>query len=90
MFLALYEHYVDQTTMQEVIDAYRSLGKDKFIGSPMCFKLGEIGQSMQQDWDQWKQFNTFKVVGEVYDIYKPQFKTAREKYMKDHPDWKEK
>ena len=90
MRITLYQHYVSQATMQQVIDAYHSLGATNFPGSPMCFKLGEIQLEMKDDADKLTLSNTLQVIQEVYAKYKPQIAAARVKYKAEHPDWVDK
>jgi hypothetical protein len=76
--------------MQQVIDAYHSLGATNFPGSPMCFKLGEIQLEMKDDADKLTLSNTQQVIQGVYAKYKPQIAAARVKYKAEHPDWVDK
>jgi hypothetical protein len=76
--------------MQQVIDAYHSLGAINFPGSPMCFKLGEIQLEMKDDADKLTLTNTQQVIQGVYAKYKPQIAAARVKYKAEHPDWVDK
>jgi hypothetical protein len=89
MFVTLFQHYASQGTMQEIIDAYHSLGKENFQGTPMCFKVGEINLAMEADANRLTLAKTQEVTLAIYEIYKPRIKAARAKYLAEHPDWKD-
>lgn len=87
MYITLYQHYVSQPSMQDVIDAYKSLGPANFPGSPACVKWSETRLGMQADADKLTFSNTQQVIQGVYAKYKPQIAAARVKYKAEHPDW---
>jgi hypothetical protein len=89
MFIVLFQHGVSRELMQEVLDSYHRLGTEHFAGSPACIKLGEVEAAMQADTAQVMQTETQNIIERVYQVYKPQIKAARAKYMAEHPDWKE-
>ena len=86
-YIMLYQHYVSQPSMQNVIDAYKSLGPGNFPGSPACVKWSETRLGMQADADKLTFSNTQQVIQVVYAKYKPQLAAARVKYKAEHPDW---
>jgi hypothetical protein len=90
MFLTLFQHGVSRGLMQEVLDAYRRLGREHFQGSPECFKLGAAIDPLRGEMEQLKLAQTQAVFSKVYDQYKPQIKAARARYLAEHPDWKDK
>jgi hypothetical protein len=89
MYVVLFQHGVSRDLMQDVLDSYQRLGAAHFAGSPACFKLGGAVSAMQADTAQIMQDETQKLIEKVYQVYKPQIKAARAKYMIDHPDWKD-
>jgi hypothetical protein len=89
-YITLYQHYVSQAAMQNVIDAYKSLGPSNFPGSPACVKWTETRLGMQADADKLTLSNTQQVIQGVYAKYKPQIAAARVKYKAEHPDWVDK
>jgi hypothetical protein len=89
-YIMLYQHYVSQAKMQNVVDAYNSLGPAHFPGSPACVKWTETRQGMQADADKLTLSNTQQVIQGVYAKYKPQIAAARVKYKAEHPDWVDK
>jgi len=89
MFIVLFQHGVSRDLMQEVLDTYHRLGADHFAGSPACVKLGGAVSAMQADTAQVMQNETQTIIERVYQVYKPQIKAARVKYMVEHPDWKD-
>jgi hypothetical protein len=90
MFIVLFQHGVSRELMQEVLDSYHRLGADHFAGSPACVKLGAAESAMQADTGQIMLKETQAIIEKVYQVYKPQIKAARAKYMVEHPDWKDK
>lgn len=89
MFVVLFQHGVSSELMQQVLDSYHRLGADHFAGSPACFKLGQTEAEMQRDTEQVMLKETQIIIERVYQVYKPQIKAARVKYMAEHPDWKD-
>jgi hypothetical protein len=89
-YITLYQHYLSQAKMQNVIDAYNSLGPAHFSGSPACVKWTETRLGMQADADKLTLSNTQQVVQGVYAKYKPQIAAARVKYKAEYPDWVDK
>ena len=90
MFVTFYQHGISNELMQEVLDSYHTLGSEHFQGSPACFKLGDAELAMTADMDKLKLAKTNEVLTKVYDIYKPQIKAARARYLAEHPDWVDK
>ena len=90
MYIVLFQHGVSRDLMQDVLDSYHRLGADHFAGSPACFKLGEVVSAMQADTEQIMLIETMTLIHKVYQVYQPQIKAARAKYMVEHPDWKDK
>jgi len=89
MFVVLFQHGVSSDLMQEVLESYHRLGADHFAGSPACVKLGEAEAAMQGDTEQVMLKETQIILERVYQVYKPQIKAARAKYIAEHPDWKD-
>lgn len=89
MFIVLFQHGVSRELMQEVLDSYHRLGADHFAGSPACIKLGQAEFAMQADTEQLMQTETQALLEKVWQVYKPQIKEARAKYMAEHPDYKD-
>ena len=89
LYVTLYQHGISKALMDEILDAYHTLGSEHFKGSPACFKLGDAFLRLADDMDKLKLAKTQEVAIKVYDIYKPQIKAARAQYMAEHPDWKE-
>ena len=89
LFIIFLQHAVSKDLMDEVLDTYRTLGRDHFQGSPACFKLGAATVAAQPDFDKLRLAYTQAVIFKVYEQFKPQIKTAHAKYMAEHPDWKD-
>ena len=89
LYVTLYQHGISKALMDEVLDAYHTLGSEHFKGSPACFKLGDAFLRMADDMDKLKLAKTQEVAIKIYDIYKPQIKAARVQYIAEHPDWKD-
>lgn len=87
MFITLYQHGISKDLMQDVLDAYHTLGPAHFRGSPACFKLGSAELAMSPDMDRLKLAKTQEIFAEVYTVYKPRIKAARARYLAEHPDW---
>jgi hypothetical protein len=90
MYVTLFQHGVSRELMQEVLDAYRTRGREHFRGSPECFKLGTAVAAVQGELEKLKLAETQTVVLKVYAEYKPQIRAARTRYLAEHPDWKDK
>jgi hypothetical protein len=88
--ITLYQHYVSQAAMQNVINAYKSLGPAKFPGSQAGVKWAATRLGMQADSDKLTLSNTQQVIQVVYERYKPRIAAERVKYKAEHPDWVEK
>jgi len=89
MYVTLFQHGVSRELMQEVLDAYRTRGRESFRGSPECFKLGTAVTAVQGELERLKLAETQAVVLKVYAEYKPQIKAARARYLTEHPDWQD-
>jgi len=90
MFVTLYQHGISRSLMQDVLDAYHTLGTANFKGSPACFKLGNAELALADDMDKLKLAKTMELAARVYDAHKPQIKAARVRYMAEHPDYRDK
>lgn len=89
MFIVLFQHGVSRELMQEVLDSYRKLGADHVAGSPAWVKLEEAKRAMSADTAQLMPTETQALIEKVYQVYKPQIKAARAKFMAEHPDYKD-
>lgn len=89
MFIVLFQHGVSRELMQEVLDSYHRLGADHFALSPVWFKLEEVKRAMSADTEQLMQTETQALIEKVHQVYKPQIKAARTKYMAEHPDYRD-
>jgi hypothetical protein len=65
------------------------LGADHFGGSPAWTKLEEAKRTMSADTAQLMQTETQALISKVYQVYKPQIRAARAKYMVEQTDWKD-
>jgi hypothetical protein len=90
MFVTLFQHGISRELMQEVLDAYHSLGAANFTGSMACMKLGTAESALAGDMEHLKLAKTLEVLNKVYADYKPQIKAARERYLAEHPDYVDK
>ena len=90
LFIVVYQHGVSNRLMQEVLDAYHTLGREHFQGSPACFKLGDAWSTLAPDFEKLKLAKTQEVITKIYAAYKPQIKAARAQYLADHPGWVDK
>jgi hypothetical protein len=90
MFVTLFQHGISRDLMKDVLDTYRTLGAEHFKGSPACFKLGDAELALSADMDKLKLTKTMEVIEKVYEIYKPQIKAARARYLAEHPNWNDK
>ena len=89
MFIVLFQHGISRELMQEVLDSYHRLGADHFGGSPAWTKLEEAKRTMSADTAQLMQTETQALISKVYQVYKPQIRAARAKYMVEQTDWKD-
>jgi hypothetical protein len=89
VFIALFKHCVSKDLMQEVLNSYRQLGSEKFVGSPAWIKLEKAKWTIKDDTEQLLQSESETTIRRVYQIYQPQIKVARTKYIAEHPDWKD-
>lgn len=89
MFIVLFQHGISRELIQEVLNTYQHVGADHFAGTPAWVKLNEAELAMQADTQQVMLRETQEIIERVYQVYKPQIKAARTKYMAEHPDWKE-
>jgi hypothetical protein len=89
MFIVLFRHGISRELMQETLDAYHRLGADHFAGSPQWVKIEEAKRAMSPDTQKLMLIETQATIERVYQVYKPQIKAARAKYMAEHPDYKE-
>ena len=87
MFVTAYQHAVSRQMMNDVLDAYHTLGPEHFRGSLQCVQLGQTQLSMSADFDRLRLAKTLEVIESVYVVYKPQIKAARAQYLAAHPDW---
>jgi hypothetical protein len=89
MFIVLFQHGVSRELMQEVLDSYHRLGADHFALSPAWFKLEEAKRAMSADTERLMQTETQALLEKVWQVYKPQIRAARAKYMAEHPDYRD-
>jgi hypothetical protein len=89
MFIVLFQHGVSRELMQEVLHSYHQLGTDHFAFSPAWIKLEEAKRAMSADTARLMQTETQALIEKVYQVYKPQIKAARAKYIAEHPDYKD-
>ncbi len=85
-YITLYQHYVSQAQMKNVIDAYRSFGPAVFLDLPVYVKWNKTRMGMQAGADKLNLSNTLQLTQSVYAKYKPQIAAARVKYKAEHPD----
>jgi hypothetical protein len=90
MYVTFFQQGVSRELMQDVLDAYRQLGRDHFQGSPECFKLGAALAPLHSEMEKLKLAETQSVLSKIYAEYKPQIKAARARYLVEHPDFKDK
>ena len=90
MYVTLFQRGLSRELMQEVLNAYRERGREHFRGSPECLKLGNAETAMQGEMEKLKLAETRAVVSKVYAAYKPEIRTARARYLAEHPEWKDK
>jgi hypothetical protein len=89
MFIVLFQHGISKELMQKTLDAYHQGGTDHFAGSPEWVKIEDAKRAMSPDTQKLMLMETQATIERVYQVYKPQIKAARVKYMAEHPDYKE-
>jgi hypothetical protein len=87
-YVALFQRGVSRQLM--VLEFYREQGRDHFRGSAECTRLGAALFPVQSLMEKLKLEKTQSVVMKVYAEYKPQIKTARIRYLAEHPEFKDK
>jgi hypothetical protein len=76
MYVAFLQHAVSRDLMQEVLGICQRLGREHFLGSTACFKLGNATEKANPEFERLKLAKTQEVFTRVYTAFKPQIKAA--------------